>query len=77
VGTPNGVASDGETVISTADRYFLLKQVGRRRREARDTVVVVVSPIVRSPVAVGWKMPLAQCLLSDGGSLPTAWPRKD
>jgi hypothetical protein len=39
VGTPNGVASDGENVISTANRDFALKKVCRRRRKALRTVV--------------------------------------
>jgi hypothetical protein len=40
VGTPNSVASDGENVISTANRNFALKKMCRRRRKAHRTVVV-------------------------------------
>jgi hypothetical protein len=40
VGTPNGVASGGENVTSTANRNFALKKVCRRRRKAHRTVVV-------------------------------------
>jgi hypothetical protein len=40
VGTHNGIASDGENVISTANRNLALKKVCRRRRKAHRTVVV-------------------------------------